>query len=237
MLTGPAKKLTIYVDEKDKFHHRPVYEVVVDILYKKKIVGLSVFRGIGGYGSDGLIHTAKMLELSADMPVKIDAVDAVDKIDSVLPDIYQVVERGLVEVTDTNVIKCCRQEEPPEESERMKLEGKAKMLRVIVSEDDEWEGEPLHEAIVKRLITADIAGATVYKAIAGYGPHRRYHKMKRLAGKGELPVLITVIDTEANINKVIPILDDLVQEGIVIVSNVNVIRYTHRDAGLEAIPG
>ncbi|MHB9053638.1 MAG: DUF190 domain-containing protein [Thermoleophilia bacterium] len=237
MLTGPAKKLTIYLDEKDKFHHKPVYEVVVDILYKKKIVGLSVFRGIAGYGSDGQFHTSKMLELSTDLPVKIEAVDAAAKIDSVLPDVYQVVDKGLVEVTDTNVIKCCRQEEPPKESERMKLEGQAKMLRVIVSEDDEWEGEPLHEAIVKRLITADIAGATVYKAIAGYGPHRRYHKVKRLASKGELPVLITVIDTEANISRVIPILDDLVQEGIVIVSNVNVIRYTHRDAGLEALPG
>ena len=119
----------------------------------------------------------------------------------------------------------------------MKLEGEAKMLRIIVSEDDEWEGEALYEAIVKRMITADIAGATVYKAIAGYGPHRRYHKMRRLAGKGELPVLITVIDTEVNIKKIIPILDDLVQEGIVIVSDVNVIRYTHRDAGLEALPG
>ncbi|MCL4474103.1 MAG: DUF190 domain-containing protein [Actinobacteria bacterium] len=237
MLTGPAKKLTIYLDEKDKFHHKPVYEVAVDILYKKKIVGLSVFRGIAGYGSDGQFHTSKMLELSTDLPVKIEAVDSAEKIDSALPDIYQVVDKGLVEVTDTNVIKCCRQEEPPKESERMKLEGQAKMLRVIVSEDDEWEGEPLHEAIVKRLIAADIAGATVHKAIAGYGPHRRYHKMKRLAGKGELPVLITVIDTEANISKVIPILDDLVQEGIVIVSNVNVIRYTHRDAGLEALPG
>jgi len=236
LLTGPGKKLTVYVDEKDKFHHKPVYEVVIDLLYRKKIVGVSVFRGIAGYGTDGVIHTSKMLELSTDLPVKIEAVDAADKIDSVLPDIYQVVDKGLVEVADTNVIKCCRQEEPAKESEHMKLEGKARMLRVIVSEDDEWEGEPLYEAIVKRLIAEDIAGATVYKAIAGYGPHRRYHKMKRLAGKGELPVLITVVDTEANIDRVVPILDDLVGEGIVILSDVNVIRYTHRDAGPESLP-
>ena len=113
----------------------------------------------------------------------------------------------------------------------MKLEGRDKMLRVIVSEDDVWEGEPLYEAIAKRLILEDIAGATIYKGIAGYGPHRRYHKSKRLAGKGELPVLVTVVDTEANIDRVLPVLDDLVNEGIVIVSNVDVVRYTHRDAG------
>jgi PII-like signaling protein len=117
----------------------------------------------------------------------------------------------------------------------MKLEGKAKMLRIIISEDDKWEGEPLYEAIVKRLIMADIAGATVYKAFAGYGPHRRYHKKKTLAAHGELPILITVMDTEENINKVIPILDDMVQEGIVVLSDVNVIKYTHRDVNPELL--
>ena len=149
----------------------------------------------------------------------------------VLPDVYQVVEKGLVEVSDTTVIKCCggAAERPVAEGAQMKLEGKAKMLRIIISEDDQWEGEPLYEAIVKRLIMTDIAGATVYKAIAGYGPHKRYHKKKTLATHGELPVLITVMDTEDNINKVMPILDELVGEGIVVLSDVNVIKYTHRD--------
>ena len=68
---GPAKKLSIYVDEVDKFHGKPVYEVLLDIFFKKKIMGVSVFRGIAGYGTDGIFHTAKMLELSTSMPVKI----------------------------------------------------------------------------------------------------------------------------------------------------------------------
>jgi hypothetical protein len=117
----------------------------------------------------------------------------------------------------------------------MKLEGKAKMLRIIISEDDTWEGEPLYEAIVKRLIMTDIAGATVYKAVAGYGPHKRYHKKKTLSRHGELPMLITIIDSEEKVLKVIPILDDMVNEGIVILSDVNVIKYTHRDVNPEVI--
>lgn len=234
---GPAKKLTIYVDDTDKFHGKPVYEVLLDIFFKKKIMGVSVFRGVAGYGSDGVFHTAKMLELSTSMPVKIEVVDSEEMINKVLPDVYHVVEKGLVEVTDTNVIKCCRNVPKKEEKrkEHMKLEGKAKMLRILISEDDEWEGEPLYEAIVKRLIMTDIAGATVYKAIAGYGPHKRYHKKKTLAKHGELPILITVMDTEENISKVIPILDDMVQEGIVVLSDVNVIKYTHRDVSLEVM--
>jgi PII-like signaling protein len=199
---GPAKKLTIYVDETDKFHGKPVYEVLLDIFFKKKIIGVSVFRGVAGYGSDGVFHTAKMLELSTSLPVKVEVVDSEEMINRVLPDVYHVVEKGLVEVADTNVVKCCRKalEKEEKREEHMKLEGKAKMLRIIISEDDKWEGEPLYEAIIKRLIMADIAGATVYKAVAGYGPHRRYHKKKTLTSTGEMPVLITVVDTEENVN-------------------------------------
>ena len=232
---GPAKKLTIYVDETDKFHGKPVYEVLLDIFFKKKIIGVSVFRGMAGYGSDGVFHTAKMLELSTSLPVKLEVVDSEEMINKVLPDVYHIVEKGLVDVTDTNVVKCCRNapKEDEKREEHMKLEGKAKMLRIIISEDDEWEGEPLYEALVKRLIMADIAGATVYKAIAGYGPHKRYHKKKTLTVHGELPILITIMDTAEKIMEVIPILDELVGEGIVVLSDVNVIKYTHRDIGSE----
>lgn len=104
---GHAKKLTIYLDETDKFQGRPVYEVLLDIFYKKKLAGASVFRGIAGYGSDGVFHTAKMLELSTSMPVKIEVVDSDVKINKVLPDVYNVVEKGLVEITDIKVVKCC----------------------------------------------------------------------------------------------------------------------------------
>lgn len=103
---GPAKKLTIYVDESDKSHGKPIYEVLLDIFYKKKIAGVSVFRGVAGYGSHGVFHTAKMLELSTDLPVKIEVVDSEDMINSVLDDVTSVVEKGLVEVSDTNVVKC-----------------------------------------------------------------------------------------------------------------------------------
>ena len=105
--SGPAKKLTIYLDEADKFHGKPVYEVLLDIFYKRKISGASVFRGIEGYGSDGVFHTAKMLELSTSLPVKIEVVDSAELINSVLEEVSQIVEKGLVEVSDTTVVKCC----------------------------------------------------------------------------------------------------------------------------------
>lgn len=105
---GPAKKLTVYVDESDKFGGKPVYEVLLNIFYKKKIAGVSVFRGVAGYGSDGIFHTSKMLELSTSLPVKIEAVDSEEMITSVLPDVTDIVEKGLIEIGDTYVVKCCR---------------------------------------------------------------------------------------------------------------------------------
>ncbi len=105
--SGPAKKLSIYIEESDKFHGKPVYEVLLDIFYKRKIAGASVFRGIEGYGSDGVVHTATILELSTSLPVKIEVVDSEVMINDLLEEISSIVERGLIEISDTNVIKCC----------------------------------------------------------------------------------------------------------------------------------
>ncbi len=105
--SGPAKKLTIYIDESDKLHGKPVYEVLLDVFYKRKIAGASVFRGIEGYGSDGVFHTAKILELSTSLPVKIEVVDSAEMISGVLDEVSSIIEKGLIEVSDTTVIKCC----------------------------------------------------------------------------------------------------------------------------------
>jgi len=102
---GPAKKLTIYMDESDKIHGKPVYEVLLDIFFKRKIAGASVFRGIEGYGGDRVFHTAKILELSTSLPVKIEVVDSGEKIDEILLEITPLVHKGLIEVSDTVVVK------------------------------------------------------------------------------------------------------------------------------------
>jgi len=103
--TGPAKKLTIYIDESDKLHGKPVYEALLDIFFKRQIAGATVFRGIEGYGSDRVFHTAKILELSTTLPVKIEVVDSGEKIDSILLEITPIVHKGLITVSDTVVVK------------------------------------------------------------------------------------------------------------------------------------
>ncbi len=100
-----AKKLSIYVDETDKIMGKPIYEIVMEICYRNKVSGVSVFRGVAGYGGDRIFHTSKILELSTSLPVKIEAVDSEDIMSQILPEICAVVVKGLVEISDTIIIK------------------------------------------------------------------------------------------------------------------------------------
>lgn len=103
--TGPAKKLTIFLEETDKVHGKPVYEVLMEILFRHQAAGASVFRGVAGFGGEHKLHTAKILDLAASLPVKIEAVDTEEKINTILLEITPLVHKGLIEVSDTKVIK------------------------------------------------------------------------------------------------------------------------------------
>jgi len=110
----------------------------------------------------------------------------------------------------------------------MKLSGSAKMIRVHFGEDDRWQGRPLHEAIVEAARREDLAGATVYRGIEGYGASSRIHR-KHLLTSSDLPVMVCIIDEAAKIQRFLPILEQMVAEGLIAISDVEVIRYTHRE--------
>ena len=110
----------------------------------------------------------------------------------------------------------------------MKLEGKAKMLRIHFGEDDKWHNKPLYEAIVAKCRELDIAGATVFRGIEGYGASTLIHK-KHLLRSSDRPIMVSVVDTEENLKKLLPALDEMVDEGLIAMSDVEVIRYVHQD--------
>jgi PII-like signaling protein len=112
----------------------------------------------------------------------------------------------------------------------MKLEGKAKMLRIHFGEDDQWQGRPLYQAIVERCRKLDIAGATVYRGIQGYGASTIIRRSHLLHLSSEAPILVQIIDTEENIQRLLPALDEMVAEGLIAMSDVEVIKYVHQQA-------
>jgi uncharacterized protein len=110
----------------------------------------------------------------------------------------------------------------------MKLEGKAKMLRIHFGEDDQWKGKPLYQAIVERCRKLDIAGATVFRGIQGYGASTRIRRSHLLQLSSDAPILIQIIDTQENIQRLLPALDEMVSEGLIAMSDVEVIKYVHQ---------
>lgn len=110
----------------------------------------------------------------------------------------------------------------------MKLAGQAKMLRIYFGEDDKWEGRPLYRAIVEKCRELDIAGATVLRGVAGYGASTLIHQAHVFSLSHDAPVMVNVIDSEEKIQKLIPFLDQVVGDGLIAISEVEVIKYVHQ---------
>ncbi|NOZ69781.1 MAG: DUF190 domain-containing protein [Deferribacteres bacterium] len=110
----------------------------------------------------------------------------------------------------------------------MKLPEEGKLLRIFVGETDRHEGKPLYESIVLKARELNLAGATVFRGIMGYGASSRIHSIKLLRLSEDLPVMIEIVDTEENINKILPFLDETVKEGLITMEKANIIKYRYR---------
>ncbi|ATL29334.1 DUF190 domain-containing protein [Streptomyces formicae] len=104
-LTGTALRVTIFIGECDQWHHRPVFTEIVHRAHEAGLAGASVFRGVEGFGASSLIHTARLLSLSDDLPVAVVIVDAEERIRAFLPQLDELVEEGLVILDDCEVIR------------------------------------------------------------------------------------------------------------------------------------
>lgn len=226
---GPAKKVSIYVGEDQQYHGHSAYAAILDFLFYRRVSGATITRGIAGFGADHHLHTTRLVELAENLPVKIEFIESSEKLNELLPKLAEMAGTGLVEVQDTTVIKPAEPEQKQNTAvvPTFKRETKAKIMRILVGANDKWRGMPLHEAIVQSLRANEIAGATVYRGILGYGANRRIHKDSALSLSHDVPVLITAIDTEEKLRAYFPVLDEMVQQGIVAISDVDVVKYAH----------
>lgn len=112
----------------------------------------------------------------------------------------------------------------------MRVVGPALRLTVIVGEDDLWHHKPLYHEIVARARAAGLAGASVFRGIEGYGSSSLIHTTRLLSLSEDLPIAIMIVDNAERVRAFLPQLDDLVNEGLVFIDSVEVIRYTGRNA-------
>jgi hypothetical protein len=108
----------------------------------------------------------------------------------------------------------------------MKEQFQARMLRIHFTEADKWEDQPLYEAIVSKCIQLGISGATVYRGLEGFGASARIYHARSLSISKNAPIMVTIIDKEEQIQKLIPHLDRMIEGGLVASSTVEAIRYS-----------
>jgi len=109
----------------------------------------------------------------------------------------------------------------------MKISGEAKLVRIFIGESDSWHGVPLYEAIVRKVREMGLAGATVIRGVEGFGANSRIHTAKILRLSEDLPVLIEIVDKEERIANILPVLDEMIGEGLITMERVEIIKYTH----------
>ncbi len=112
----------------------------------------------------------------------------------------------------------------------MKLPEEGILLRILIGETDTYKGKSLYEAIVLKARELNLAGATVFRGIMGFGAASRIHSIKLLRLSEDLPVMIEIVDTEEKVNTLLPFLDETVKEGLITMEKVKVIKYRHDES-------
>lgn len=231
---GTAKKVTVFVNEDTQHHFGSLTEAILAFLLHKGVAGATASRAMAGFGVHREMHTTKIEVLTQHLPVRIEFIESAEKVDEVMPALYDMVTDGMIEVHDTQVVKVANKERPaPAKAPHTELKGRARLMRIYMGESDKWQGEPLYEAILKRLRLMDVSGATVYRGILGYGIKGHTHKGGRLPFSHDLPVMISVVDTPDKIGQAIDVIESMMQDGIIVLSEVEVIRLVHSRPSME----
>jgi PII-like signaling protein len=209
------------------------------------LAGASVFLVDFSYGAHKRIRDAKSDYVSFNIPVVVEIVDAPERIEDLLAKLEQVIVEGLIVTRPVRSVRyaglreAARRDPCIKESiatsaspgirspDIMKLEGEAQRVTVYIGNSDTWHGRNLVTAIVEKCRELGIAGATATVGVMGFGKTSRIHRSHLLGLSEDLPERIEIVDRPEQISMVLPVLDELVQGGLVVVEDVKVVRYLH----------
>ncbi len=111
-----------------------------------------------------------------------------------------------------------------------KMSGEKVLMRIFTGESKKFGHIPLYEALVELFRKEGLAGATVLRGVSGFGAHRVYHTHKLLELSSDLPMVIEVVDSREKIDAIMPMVDEMIDSGLITLEKVNVILYTHKHA-------
>lgn len=228
---GLAQKVTIYLNEDTRSHIEPLWSNILGFLRSHQVSGATVFRADLGFGSHQQFHDPQSEYIGEHRPIRIEFVETAERVDRLLPTLYEMVTDGLLTVQDLRIVKSVSKDQPqvgPQlQAVRKYVTTKAKLLRVYLGESDKYHDEPLYEAIVKRLHMEQCSGATVYRGILGYGAKGHTRKGGRLHLSHDLPIMISVVEAEDKVNYLIQLISSMMQDGLLVTSDVELHQIVH----------
>lgn len=110
MSAGPAKKVTVYLNEDTRVHHGPLHLAVLEFLMKSGVSGATAIRGMAGFGSHHVMHTPRIELLAEHLPVWVEFVESAEKVEELMPALEALVVDGMIEVQDTTIVKIARRD-------------------------------------------------------------------------------------------------------------------------------
>jgi PII-like signaling protein len=222
-----ATKLTVYFGRHDSVYAVPAFEVICGLLYRRGVAGATVLLGVDGI-AHGRRQRAQFFRRNADLPMMVIAVGSGDRIGMVLPELGGLLRRPLMTLER---VRMCKRDgqliNRPEQTAGVDDHGFPlwQKLTVYTSETARHDGQPIHRAIVQRLRSARIGGATIQRGIWGFRGDRPPHGDHFLQLGRHVPTVTTVIDTAERISAAFDVIDELTgKRGLVTSETVAAMR-------------
>jgi PII-like signaling protein len=225
----------------------PLYQWIVEAARREDLQGATVLKGFMGLGRGGAILKESAWSPTQEVPLVLEVVDGPRHVERLLSLVEPAMREGTVTLERAHVVlhrgggrdlaprdvtpRCdvvgTQDASAAAEVRTMKIPEEGVLLRVFIGESDrEKDGPlPLYEAIVRKAREAHLAGATVLKGPLGFGRHSRVHAARLLDLSTDLPVVVEIVDAEEKIRAFLPVVDELVSEGLVTLEAVRVLRY------------
>jgi uncharacterized protein len=221
----------------------PLYEWIVETARREDLQGATVLKGFMGMQPDGTLLREQAWAVVQEVPVIVEVVDGPRHVEKLLARVEPAMKAGTITLERAHVVlyrgSGADSAEPrhgvdgtegrraASEVKTMTIPESGVLLRVFIGESDREKerDRPLYEAIVRRAREEHLAGATVLRGPMGFGRHSRMHAAKLLDLSTDLPIVIEIVDSEEKINAFLPVVDELVTEGLVTLEAVRVLKY------------
>ena len=235
--------LRVFIGEADRAAGHALYRTIIDLALKAGLAGATALHGPLSFGHSRYVNNEFNVDAPGNLPIVIEIIDVEAKVEAFLPQLDQLIGSGLITLEKVRMARLGRQtsgasefllgREAPSiaeadqirEEPHMEVPHEALLLRIFTSCADRYGVEkPLYLAIVMKAREMHLAGATVLKGPIGFGLAARMHK-GNLFEKDDRPVVIEICDSEEKIKAFLPVLDEIMESGLVTIEKARVIQY------------